>query len=170
MDLASHRADDTRLPATLVDIEAEIFSAIDRMVLEVGAQLHRAYVEHPDLYEEWVETRLPFGLDKARRLRRIHLAFRHFDAATLARFPKPWQALYAISRLPPERVREAVAAGVVHPSMTVRESQEVARELSGRETKRFSEVDLLAGKLMGHPSAGLADDVRALLRAWLDGG
>jgi hypothetical protein len=168
MNLIGHRDDDTRLPVGLKEITDRIYRHIDRMVLRVGEELQRAWVEHRDLYDVWVERDLPFGMDKARRLRKIYLASQHFDEATLARFPAPWQALYAISRLPAPVVRDAVTSGAIHPSMSVRESQEVVRQLTGDDSRpRFTPVDLLAGKLMNHRPDALSADVRRALTGWL---
>ncbi len=51
--------------------------------------------------------------------------------------------------------------------MTVRESRDVARELSGRETRRFSEADLLTGRLVKLPRSSLGPQAESLLTGWL---
>lgn len=129
--------------------------------------MQHAFEQFPDLYDDWVTHCLPFGLDKARRLRMIHKAAEHLPEHVLARLPRPWQALYAITRLPPEQLVEAVEAGTVHPELTVRETRDVARELSGRETRRFSEADLLVGRLVKLPRSSLGLGAETLLAGWL---
>lgn len=155
------------MPLALREITDDIYATIDRFALDLGAKLQRAFDEFPDLYEVWVETCLPFGLDKARRLRMIHKASEHLPPEVLARLPRPWQAAYAVTRLPTETLTIAVASGQIHPEMTVRESRDVARELSGRETRRHSEADLLIGRLVKLPRSTVSDEASGLLGRWL---
>lgn len=155
------------MPLVLREITDDIYATIDRFALDLGAKLQRAHEAYPDLYEAWVTDCLPFGLDKARRLRMIHLAAVHLPEHVLARAPRAWQALYAVTRLPVETFTQAVESGTIHPDLTVRESRDVARELSGRETKRFTEAELLVGRLVKLPSVSLGPDARGLLHRWL---
>jgi hypothetical protein len=163
-----HRPDTTQASIFLSEITDRIYARIDRLALDLGRDLQEALdaVGRRE-YERWVERDLPFGLDKARRLRMIHKAYEHLPPERLKQLPSPWQSLYALTRVPPEQLSAAVDDGRVHPEMTVRESIEIARELSGRETKKFSEADLLVGKLVSLPAEELTPTARDLLDAWL---
>lgn len=167
VDLLVHRSESNILPSGLREITEDIYATIDRFALDLGAKLQYAYEQFPDLYDEWVTNCLPFGLDKARRLRMIHKAAEHLPPDVLERLPRPWQALYAITRLPVAQLVEATESGVVHPDLTVRESRDVARELSGRETRRFSEADLLVGRLVKLPRSSVGSAAESLLTGWL---
>ncbi len=168
VDSISHPVEATALPEGLREITEQIYTEIDRMCLRVGAMLHRARCEFPDRYDTWVETCLPFGADKARRLRMVHLACESLPAETLERLPRPMQALYAISRLPTSKIIESVDSGVIHQGLSTRATVAVVRGLSGKETARFSEADIIAGKLLARPPGTLAPDIRARLAEWLE--
>lgn len=164
----AHRGDGTHTPPALREIADRIYSRIDRFAIDLGRDLQEAFEAHPDEYEAWVTGCLPFGLDKASRLRMVHLASLHLPADVLERMPRPWQALYALTRLPANQLTDAVRSGQIHAGMSVRESQAVARQLSGRETKRHSEADLVAGRLVGLRRSALGVEAERLLRSWLD--
>lgn len=166
MVTVAHRQDRTQLPHGLGEIGARIFERIDSFVEDLGKELQEAFDRYPADYERWVTECLPFGLDKARRLRMVYKASLHLPPEVRERLPRPWQALYAVTRLPPETLTEAVESGTVHSEMTVREAQETTRTLSGRETKRFSEVDLLVGRLVKLPRSTLGPDAEGLLTSW----
>lgn len=138
------------------------------MVLRVGAMLHDAKTRYPDEYDRWVEQCLPFGADKARRLRMIHLAVEKLPAETLARLPRPWQALYAVARLPTEVVVDAVESGEIGPDLSTRCTVGVVARLSGRETNHFSEADIIAGRLLARSPSTLDEEIRARLVEWIN--
>ena len=149
-------------------ITDRIYARFDRLALDLGRDLNEAYeIAGKRAYERWVDECLPFGVDKARRLRAIHLAYEHLPADKLAALPRPWQAMYAFTRLSPDQVTEAIEAGTIHPDMTVKEAVTVAQELSGRETKRFSEVDLLVGRIVNLSADELGEAARRALDEWL---
>lgn len=109
---------------------------------------------------------LPFGLDKARRLRMIYQASRCLPDEVLARMPRPWQAAFAISRLAPEQTIAAVEAGRIYPGLTVRQTNELVAEIQGNGTKRNSESDLVIGRLVSLPYETVSETALALLDAW----
>lgn len=162
-----HGPDATRLPSTLPEITDAIYARIDAFVLEIGALLHHAFTNHRAVYDDWVETQLPFGLDKARRMRMIYVAYRELPTETLARLPAPWQSLYALTRIDRPALEAAIEDGTVHPDLTVRETCEVVAGLNGRETKRHTEADLVAAKLASLPPESLTPPARDLLQQWL---
>lgn len=168
VDLLVHRSESNILPSGLQEITDDIYATIDRFALDLGAKLQDAFERFPDLYEDWVETCLPFGLDKARRLRMIHKAVEHLPPDVLERLPRPYRALYSVTRLPVEELTAAVESGAVHPDLTVREAFDVSRQLSGRETRRFSEADITAGRLVSFPAGSLSDEARTMLERWLN--
>lgn len=167
VDLLVHRQESNILPSGLQEITDDIYATIDRFALDLGAKLQDAFERFPDLYEDWVETCLPFGLDKARRLRMIHKAVIHLPPDVLARLPRAWQSVYSVTRLPVAELTSAVESGVIHPDLTVRESRELTRQLSGRETKRLREADLLVGRLVRLPRSTLSETAQQMLDAWL---
>lgn len=167
VDLLVHRSESNILPSGLREITEDIYATIDRFALDLGAKLQYAYEQFPDLYDEWVTNCLPFGLDKARRLRMIHKAVEHLPPDVLERMPRAWRALYSVTRMPVEELTAAVESGAVHPDLTVREAFDVSRQLSGRETRRHSEADLLVGRLISLSRESLGDAAQVMLRRWL---
>jgi hypothetical protein len=143
---------------------------MDRAFLEIGRLLTEAFEAHRDLYDQWVIECLPFGLNTASRLRACWKASRVLPAETLARLPRPWQAVYALTRLDPAVLVAAVESGEVHPAMTVAEARAASRALSGRETLKFSEVDLMVGRIVRQDRALLGAAARELLVEWLHDG
>lgn len=167
MDVA-HRVEGTPLPIGLDEIAERIYTRIDEMVFDVGRELQAAFEAFPAEYERWVTDCLPFGLDKARRLRMIWKASRVLPPEILEKMPRAWQALYAVTRLPATEVVAAVESGAIGPSTSVRDAIAYARPpTSGGQRHPFSAVDIVAGKLMGHPPQALSVGVRRDLRRWL---
>lgn len=138
----------------------EIYDTVDRMVMRVGELLERGWQMYPADWKRWVSEDLPFGLDTARRLRAVHLAYKHLPPEKLAQLPRAWQALFAIRNLDHQA---AIEAGEISPSTTVREAVALA---SGRP-QRFSDADVAAGRLIGYSPDQLSLDVRAELKRWL---
>jgi len=164
----AHRPNGTQLPVGLGDLTERIYARIDSFVVDLGKELQEAFECYPDVYEQWVTECLPFGLDKARRLRMVYKASVSLPEHVLARLPRPWQAAFAISRLAPEQIIEAVESGGIHPDLTVREANEIVAGIKGGSaTRRFSAVDLIVGKLVGHPVEQLGGEARSLLERWL---
>jgi hypothetical protein len=158
-------------------IEDDIYQVLDRMVLETGRLLHEARTNHPKIYKKWVEDRMPFGLDAARRIHAVYLAYSSLDDAVLARLPKAWQALFALRHhVHSGKLLEAVESGEIGPQTTQREALHKAREWSknSENTKlpviepRYHEIDILAGKLMAFDVSDLNPNVRRALTRWLD--
>lgn len=165
----AHRADATQIPSGLEEITERIYSRIDRFALDLGAELDEAFRLRPDIYEQWVVECLPFGLDKARRLRMIHRAFETLPDDVMARMPRPWQAMFAISRLPADVIVDRVADGTIHEGLTVRETNELVADIKHPGgTRRHSEADLVIGRLVGLPPESVSGDALGLLRGWLD--
>lgn len=168
MALVLHRGDDTPASDDLGDIAAQIYSAIDRMALRVGELLERALQAHGlERWRQWVDEDLPFGLETARRLRAVYLAYREFPAEMLASMPHPWQALYALSKIPKPRLIEAIESGQVNASLSARAAIEVSKELRGVGTRHFTPLDVIAGRLLAASPDDLSPDVAQSLRRWL---
>ena len=158
-------------------IENDIYHVLDRMVLETGRLLHEARTNHPKIYKQWVEERMPFGLDAAKRIHAVYLAYNNLDETVLARLPKAWQALFALRHhVQSGKLLEAVESGEIGPQTTQREALRKAREWSknSEHTKlpaiepRYHEIDILAGKLMAFDVSDLNPNVRRALTRWLD--
>lgn len=167
MTALAHRADATQIPPGLEEITDRIYARIDRFALDLGAELDEAFRLHPAVYERWVTECLPFGLDKARRLRMIHRAFGALPDDVLARLPRPWQAMFAISRLPAEAISDGIESGRIHADLTVKAANELVADVKQGGTRRHSEADLVVGRLVGLPPESLSGDAAALLRGWL---
>lgn len=112
---------------------------------------------YPNDWKRWVTEDLPFGPDTARRLRAVYLAYKHLPAETLAKLPRAWQALFAIRHL--DHVA-ALEAGIIDADMTVAEAKALTRV-------RFTEPDVVAGKLLSYSPEMLSADVLDQLRAWV---
>jgi hypothetical protein len=158
----------------LEEIEAEVFAEVDRMCLRVGALLHEARELDPAGFQFWVETRLPFGYDKARRLIAIHLAYRELPEAVVSNLPRPWQAMYALRRWADGRLEQAVEAGEVGPHTTQREALALAKKWSNDSknddfaiASRYGPADIAAGKLMGMSPDDIDADVWRALTRWM---
>jgi hypothetical protein len=142
---------------TLDEMTVEIFETVDRMVMRVGELLERAWQMYPDDWKRWVVEDLPFGLDTARRLRAVYLAYKHLPPEKLAQLPRAWQALFAIRHLDHEAL---IATGEIGPGTTVQGALAVVRG-------RFTDADVTAGRLMSYSPTQLSDDVLDQLRGWL---
>lgn len=160
----------------LAEIEDEVYLSIDRMCLRVGELLAEARELDPAGFKKWVETRLPFGFDKARRLIAIHYAYRELPPEKLAQLPLPWQALYALAPFAQGKLMDALESGEVGPGMTQREAFTKARHWTSNQRlvdpleARYSIADTRAGVLMEHEARDLNPYVRDALRRWLERG
>lgn len=166
MGTVAHLRNSTQPARSLDEITAAIYARIDSFALDLGRELSEAFQSHPKQYEAWVTECLPFGLDKARRLRMIYQASRCLPDDVLARLPRPWQAAFAISRLPAARTIAEVEAGRIHPDLTVKETIELVADIQGNGTKRHSEGDLVIGRLVSQPVEAISDGAWDLLDAW----
>jgi hypothetical protein len=152
----------------LEEIEREVYGAIDHMCLRVGGLLNEARQLNPRGFDRWVDSTLPFGVDKAKRLIAIHLAYSELPEETIAQLPRPWQALYALRSVP---IEVAVAAG---PETTVEAARQLARRWTSNTPRgetgraRFRSADMRAGDLMNHTAGELSEPVRRSLLRWLD--
>jgi len=156
---------------TLNDIREQIFNEVDDMVLKVGALLLHAKQLYPGQFMRWVNEELPFGYDKARRLIAIYLAYSELDDEVKQQLPKPWQALYAITRLEPHELNESVANRAIHPGITITQAKQIVRKYRGEKRTpvkpRYSQADLIAGSLMDHHPSALSPLVLSALRRWV---
>ena len=142
------------------------------MCLRVGALLHEARDLDPRGFQRWVEERLPFGYDKARRLIAIHLAYQELPENVIGQLPRPWQAMYALRHWSGGRLTQAIESGEVGPHTTQRDALALAKKWSSDSknddfaiTSRYNPADLAAGKLMGMSPDDVNPDVwRALVR------
>ena len=157
----------------LDQIEDEVYSSIDRMCLHVGALLAEARALNPAGFKRWVDERMPFGYDKARRLIAIHLAYRELPPDKLQQLPLPWQALYALAPYAKGRLIDALESGEIGPDTTQAEALTRARHWSNHHrpsdplTARYSTADTRAGALMEHAASELNPYVREALVRWL---
>lgn len=161
-----------------------IFAILDGAAIDIGAELLAAKREHPRQFLEWVRTSLPFGEDKAERLMAITRVFGTSEPELLASLPKPWTALYELSRLPVAELQAGVEEGEIHPAMTVDDARQMvtgSREAPKTEVRtakpgpregraaRASRlpIDFLVGELVRYPLDDLDEDLTQLLRRWL---
>jgi hypothetical protein len=157
----------------LEQIEDEVYSSIDRMCLRVGELLAEARALDPAGFKKWVETRMPFGYDKARRLIAIHLAYRELPEDKIAQLPLPWQALYALAPFAQGQLQEALESGEIGPETTQAEAITRARHWKNHRRlvdplqARYSTADSRAGALMEHRADELNPYVREALVRWL---
>jgi len=156
----------------LVEIEAEVYEAVDRMCLRLGELLWEAREIAPGGFKEWVEYRLPFGYDKAKRLIAIYLAYRELPVTVQDQLPRPWQAMFALRHWAGGRLPAAIESGEVGPDTTVKDALGLAKKWSndskvddGPVSARYAQCDLVAGKLMAMDPGDMNPDVfRALVR------
>lgn len=151
-----------------------MFAEVDRMCLRVGALLCEARELDPSGFQSWVEERMPFGYDKARRLIAIHLAYRDLPDSVVRNLPRPWQAMYALRRWAGGRLGQAIEAGEVGPDTTVKGALELAKKWSSDSKNddfeipaRYSPADIAAGKLMGMSPDDVNADVWRALTRWM---
>jgi len=162
------------LPERLLEIEVEVFEAVDRMCLRVGELLYEAQQLDRAGFQSWVEDRMPFGFDKARRLVAIYLAYRELPAETIARLPRPWQAMFVLRRWSTGRLVDAIDSGEIGPDTTVKDALRIAKKW-GSDTRpsdevgsaRYSQIDLDAGRLMAADPNELDADVFRALSRWM---
>lgn len=154
-------------------IEAEVYETVDRMCLRVGELLWEAKSLNPGGFNAWVDDRMPFGHDKARRLIAIFVAYRELPAEKLAQLPRPWQAMYALAPYAQGRLIEALESGEIGPDTTVREAAASARHWGSNQRKvdpltaRYTAADNRAGALMEHRPDDLNPYVLEALKRWL---
>lgn len=162
---------------SLDDIEDDIYKSVDLMVLKVGELLHEARLSHPRAWKSWVEERMPFGFDAAKRIEAVYLAYRELPATLHKELPKAWQALFALrSHVASGKLVAAIESGEIGPTTTQREALRKAREWSSNKASsgvkpiepRYWEPDYLAGKLMGYSPDDLNTNVLRALRRWLE--
>lgn len=158
----------------LVEIESEVYASIDRMCLSVGELLAEAKALDPAGFKQWVEQRMPFGYDKARRLIAIHVAYRELPPEKVAQLPLPWQALYALAPYAQGQLIEALESGEIGPETTRSQAVTKARQWKTHRRlvdplePRYSTADSRAGALMEHSASELNPHVHDALRRWLD--
>lgn len=146
-----------------------IEGTISDMALRLGSLLREAQALAPKRFASWVDSDLPFGIDTARRLIAISKAYERLDEATLAKLPRPWQALYALRKLPHDQLRAGVSQGLLGPTTTIRQAVEFAG--GGQQDRgRHHRADLAAGALMDCQPSDLHPMVLRALLAWLHGG
>lgn len=163
-----HQGHSTAVLLTLEDIGVEIYATVDRMAMRLGDLLdHAVEISSRAEYERWVTEDLPFGLDTAKRLRAIFLAYRELPDEMLVEMPRPWQALYALAAVPRPVLEQAIEDGTVNGQMTVEQTRAVARELNGRPQPKFSQADLWAARLVSLSPADLSPEVKTMLSDWL---
>jgi hypothetical protein len=143
--------------------------------MRIGELLFEAREIDPGGFVEWVDKRLPFGIDKAKRMIAIHLAYKELPADIQAQLPRPWQALFALRRWTGGRLQDAIGSGEIGSDTTVADALKIANKWS-KDTKgeselisaRYGRADNVAGKLMVFPASELNPDVARALRVWLE--
>jgi hypothetical protein len=163
----AHIAQRSPAEQTLDGIRSAIYREIDGTALRVGNLLRDAKRIDAYGFNGWVETSLPFGVETARRLMAIATAYEKLPTDTLAGMPRPWQAMYALKALPPERLAAGVQSGAISPSMTVSQAKAYARTERGVSSVRAKRCDAAAGALMQFAPNELSPGVRAMLERWL---
>lgn len=139
------------------------------MALRVGELLESALQRvGNERWRGWVESDLPFGLETARRLRAVYLGCSQLPTEVVAQLPRPWQALYALVKVPQAELAAAVESGQVHPGLSARAAIAVSKDLRGTGTRQFSPLDVIAGRLLAASPDDLSADVAERLRRWLD--
>lgn len=103
---------------TLDERARRINAILEDTALRIGAELWAAKSEHPDEFHTWLVTQTPFSYDQALRLVAIYKAFANADDKVRAALPSAATALYAITKLPADRLRAAIDAGEIHPGVT----------------------------------------------------
>ena len=151
-----------------------MYQAVDRMCFRLGELLHEARVLDPGGFNDWVAERMPFGLDKAKRLIAIHLAYRELPEDVRQNLPRPWQALFALRRFAGGRLDEAIESGEIGPDTTIEKAREAAQKWTNDSKQddtelsaRYKQPDLLAGKLMAEDPNELNPDVHRALSRWV---
>lgn len=164
---------DLVVPIALAERTERIVRVLESAAMEVGRELLEAKAEHPGEFMEWVDRCLPFGIDKAERLMAITKAFANADPEVQAALPPAWSALYELSRLPSERLIQAVGTGEVYSSMTVIEAKAVvstapppARPPASPPVPRIT-TDIVVCELLRQPRKDLSPSLLTLLTEWM---
>lgn len=164
---------DLEAPITLVERTERIVRVLESAAMEVGRELLEAKIDHPGEFMEWVGRCLPFGIDKAERLMAITKAFANSDPEVQAALPPAWSALYELSRLPSERLIQAIGTGEVYSSMTVVEAKAVAtsapppaRPPASPPIPRIT-TDIVVCELLRQPRKDLSPSLLTMLQEWL---
>jgi len=157
-----------------VEIEVEVYETIDHMCLRLGELLWEAKEIAPQGFNGWVELRLPFGLDKAKRLIAIHLAYRELPEDVRHKLPRPWQAMFALRHWANGRLPAAIESGEVGPDTTVKGALELAKKWSNDSKRdddplpsRYAQIDVTAGQLMAGDPNDLNPSVARALSKWM---
>ena len=154
--------------------------AFDTAALTIGAELIEAKREHPGQFMTWVAEALPFGIDTAERLMAVTRTFANADPEVLASLPRARTTLFALTRLPADRLRQAIESGEVTPHTTYREAlalRDAAEsewepvDMPEPQPSQASEpritADIVAKELLRFPVGALSDDYVVRLRRWL---
>lgn len=165
---------ETDRPISLQERTQRIAAVLNEASLIVGQELIAAKAEHPGGFVAWVETELPFGIDKAERLMAITRSFATADDEVLEALPSAYSALYELSRMPTDRLRTHIANGDVGPGTTTREARSLATNgkvegpiLPPVPAEPRLAADIVAKELMRHPRAQLSGEIEVALRRWL---
>jgi hypothetical protein len=159
----------------LEERSVRIENIMDRTALELGAELAAARDEHPNDWREWVEGSLSFGLDTAQRLIAIHKAFEFVPPERRAALPKARTALYELTRLPADRLEQAIDSGDIHPGLTTRAARGLAPMPRSPNMNRVGEgpvpkvtltANVVAQELMRFHRSQLEQPVLVALRRW----
>jgi hypothetical protein len=152
-----------------------VHETVDHAVMKLGELLELGRDKlGREGYERWILEDLPFGLDTGKRYRAIYRAYKELPAERLALLPKPWQAMYALIRVPAEVLDEAVSDGRVGAATTVAEARALGRELRGSPPpavapRRTSAADVVAADLMAYDRRELSPKMLLALDDWLTG-
>lgn len=168
----------TEVVVTLEERGRRIHDAYERCAIDIGAELVAAKAEHPGRFMQWVDEMLPFGIDQAERLMAITRAFANADADTRAALPSAKSALFELTRLPADRLRQAIEAGEVDRTTTTRQARRlVSDHLNGPvdlppPSPPPPEVvsptaEMLAAELMKQNVDRLSGETIVRLRRWL---
>lgn len=114
-----------QLPLSLDERRERILTVASDAAIRIGMELIAAKRDHPGWFLRWVDESLPFGPDKAERLMAVARAFGAVDPAVMAALPRPWTALFELSRLAPEQLAQVIESGEIAPDTTVREAREL---------------------------------------------
>jgi len=157
----------------LAERKRRILDALNDTVFSIGAELLEAKREHNGTFVAWVETELPFGIDRAERLMAVTRAFA--DTEHREHLPAAWTALYELSRVPVGALVRSIELGEISPAMTVVQAREfVANQRANGENRHpggnapLAEAHAIA-LLRYHPN-DVPEEVRWKLRDWISAG
>ena len=94
-------------------------------------------------FEAMLANDLPFGYDNARRFMRIAADPRVAKVATSQILPGTVNAMDTLRRLSDEQFEGAIAAGVIHPDMTVADARDYVRGLKSNSPHRPQHTAIL---------------------------